>query len=213
MKDETGNRYGRLVVIEKHHQDSRGEWYWLCKCDCGNDKIVSGNKLRCGNTKSCGCLQYEHRKVGFHRTHGKSETKLYVAWLNMRSRCYNPKNIVYKNYGGRGISVCEEWRNSSDAFIAWAEKNGYQDGLSIDRIDVNGNYEPSNCRWVTKEQQYLNRTDSHLLTAFGKTQTISEWANESGIAYDTIERRINAYNWSPEDAVTIKPKKNKQKES
>lgn len=212
MKDETGKRYGRLTVVGKHHQDARKEWYWLCECDCGNKAIVSGNKLRTGNTKSCGCLQEEHRREGFHKTHGKSETPLYIAWLNMRSRCYNPGNIMYSNYGGRGIAVCDEWRQSSEAFMRWAEANGYKDGLSIDRIDVNGNYEPNNCRWVTKKRQYLNRTDSHLITAFGKTQTIKEWADESGINYDTIERRINAYGWSPENAVSVKPKTKKQKE-
>ena len=123
----------------------------------------------------------------------------------MKHRCNDPKNMMYKNYGGRGIKVCDEWLNSFDAFDTWAESAGYVEGLSIERIDVNGNYEPSNCKWITKKQQYLNRTDSHRITAFGKTQTIKEWSDETGIKYDTIERRINQYGWTPERAVTERP--------
>ena len=212
MKDETGKRYGRLTVIEKHHQDKRREWHWLCKCDCGNQTVVSGNKLRSGHTTSCGCLQEEHRKKGINKTHGMSDTPLYIAWLNMRHRCYYPKNNMYKHYGARGIKVCDEWLNSSETFIRWALANGYKEGLTIDRINVDGNYEPGNCRWVTKKEQFLNRTDSHLVTAFGKTQTIKEWAEQTGIKYDTIERRLNAYGWNAEDAVSRKPNNTKHKE-
>ena len=210
MTDITGERYGQLTVIAPHHKDNRGEWCWLCKCDCGNETITTGYRLRSGKTRSCGCLQRELRSAGFRKTHGKTDTPLYTAWLNMRSRCYNTSNIMYDHYGGRGIRVCDEWRNDSTAFIDWAESNGYREGLTIDRIDVNGNYEPGNCRWVDKKTQYLNRTDSHFVTAFGKTQTIKEWADESGLNYDTIERRINAYGWSPEDAVSKKSRRKKR---
>lgn len=210
MRDITGNRYGRLTVIAYDHTNAHGEACWLCRCDCGNEKVVTGYKLRTGNTKSCGCMQKEHRREGFHKSHGMTDTQLYVAWLNMRSRCNKPDNIMYQNYGGRGIRVCKEWDDAFEPFMEWALGHGYKDGLSIDRIDVNGNYEPSNCRWVPKSEQYLNRTDSHLITALGKTQTIKEWADETGIKYDTIERRINAYGWDAEKAVTKKPKRRTQ---
>lgn len=125
----------------------------------------------------------------------------------MKRRCLDPNNTMYKNYGGRGIRVCPEWLSGFEQFREWSEVTGYTEGLSIERIDVNGNYEPSNCKWIEKEKQYLNRTDSHYITAFGRTMTLKEWADESGLKYDTIERRINQYNWDPEKAVTIKPHK------
>ena len=210
MKDMIGVKCGRLTVMAFDHKDGRGEAYWRCRCECGNEKVVSGNKLRTGNTKSCGCMQKEHRLEGFHKSHGMTETKLYTTWLNMRSRCNKPDNIMYQYYGGRGIRVCQEWNDAFEPFMEWAISHGYEEGLSIDRINVDGNYEPDNCRWVTKKAQYFNRTDNHLLTAFGKTQTIKEWADETGIKYDTIERRVNAYGWSAEKAVTIKPKRRTQ---
>lgn len=203
----TGKRFGRLTVLEKSHKDARQEWYWKCRCDCGNIVIVSGNKLRSGNTSSCGCLQKESRGKTL-RTHGLSETKLYTIHRNMLARCYNKKSSMYYRYGKRGIKVCEAWRTSFEEFAKWALSAGYTEGLSIERADVNGDYSPDNCRWITKKQQYLNRSDSHLITAFGKTQTIKEWAEETGIKYDTIERRINKYSWSPEKAVS-KPGGNK----
>lgn len=205
--DMENKKFNHLTVIRKSHQDKRGEWFWICKCDCGNETIASGYKIRSGHTKSCGCVQEEHRKEGFHKRHGMTDTKLYIIWENMRRRCYYSKNNMYKNYGGRGIRVCDEWKDDFEPFMKWAQENGYKEGLSIERIDVNGNYEPSNCKWITPKEQYLNRTDSHLITAFGKTQTIKEWADESGLNYDTIERRINQYGWTAEEAVTVKPHK------
>ena len=204
MKDITGMKFGRLTVLRLSHKDNRKECHWLCKCECGNQKVVSGNKLRSGNTKSCGCLQKEFLDGRLRRKHGLTNTKLYATWENMKHRCEDPKNWMYPNYGGRGIKVCEEWHNSS-TFFEWAYSHGYKEGLTIERIDVNGNYELGNCTWIPIKNQYLNRTDSHFVTAFGKTQTISEWAKESGIKYDTIERRLNQYGWDAERAVTEKP--------
>ena len=204
MKDITGMRFGKLTVISKSHKDNFDKWHWLCRCDCGNVTTVEGNRLRSGKTKSCGCLQRQHRKTGFHKKHGMTDSRLYVIWSNMKARCENPNSTSWKNYGGRGISVCSEWK----AFIPfrdWAVSSGYSHELSIERIDVNGNYCPENCKWITKGEQYLNRTDSHKITAFGISRTIKEWADETGVPYDTIERRINAYHWSPEDAVTTPP--------
>ena len=203
IKDMTGMKFGKLTVISLDHKDKRGECKWLCRCDCGNEKIVSGNKLRSGNTKSCGCYQKAVRGK-FRITHGMTDSKLYVIWCNMKSRCGNEKNNMYYRYGGRGIQVYPEWENSFDIFAEWAKATGYKEGLSIERINIDEGYSPENCRWITKREQYLNRSDSHLVTAFGKTQTIKEWADETGIKYDTIERRINQYGYTPEEALTKK---------
>lgn len=205
LKDMTGLRFGRLSVYRAVGKDKRGEYLWLCKCDCGAETIVRGNKLRSGTTKSCGCYQREHRKKGFHKTHGMANTRLYIVWCNMRHRCYNPKNDMYSNYGGRGIVVCDEWKKSFETFLDWAKKSGYSDGLSLERNDVNGNYEPDNCKWIALNEQSLNKRTSHRITAFGETKTIKEWSDSSGIKYDTIERRINLYGWTAEEAVTLKP--------
>lgn len=210
VKDITGQRFGLLTVIENVGKDKRGEAIWLCRCDCGNETTTTGYKLRSGWTKSCGCLQTAQRKKGFNKRHGMTDTKLYTIWQNMKRRCYDKNNIMFSHYGGRGICVCSEWLSRFETFAEWAKLTGYVEGLSIERIDVNGNYEPSNCKWIEKQKQYLNRTDSHQITAFGKTQTIKEWADESGLKYDTIERRINQYGWNAEDAVSIKPHKGRK---
>ena len=207
--DLTGQRFGRLTVDSAAHTDSRQEQFWLCRCDCGRETVVSGYKLRSGHTKSCGCLQKEHRAEGFHKSHNQTDSRLYVIWCNMKRRCYSKKCYEYHAYGGKGVRVCAQWIHDFLAFYQWAISNGYNDSLTLDRIDVNGNYSPTNCRWVTAAQQALNRTDNHLITAFGRTQTIKEWSNESGIKYDTIERRINAYQWDAERAVSQPPRKRK----
>jgi len=206
MIDITNQRFGKLVVVSKHHQDKRQEWFWECKCDCGNTKIVSGYKLRSGNTKSCGCLQKEVRNAGLHKSHGMSDTRLYTTWLNMKHRCYYKKNAMYYAYGAKGIRVCNDWFDFEN-FAEWALSHGYADDLTIERIDYTKDYCPENCKWIPMTDQYLNRSDSHLVTAFGKTQTIKEWSAETGIKYDTIERRLNAYGWSAEEAVSVKPHK------
>lgn len=202
MKDITGQRFGKLVVIEKAYKDTRGEWKWLCKCDCGNTKIVSGNKLRTGNTRSCGCYQKEIRNSGvLRRTHGLSDKRIYVEWRNMKARCEYPKNYMYAYYGARGIHLCAEWHDF-EKFANWAFSHGYSDEMTIERIDVNGDYCPGNCKWVPAKDQYLNRTDSHFLTAFGKTQTLKEWADEYNLKYDTLHARIKYYGMSVEEALT-----------
>lgn len=204
FKDETGKRYGNLTVIALDHVKNKA--FWLCKCECGNTKVVSGDKLRSGNTKSCGCIQDKVRKSGNNRrTHGMTHSRLYSEWCNMRSRCNYPGNVMYKNYGGRGIRCCEEW-NSFDAFMKWANESGYTDDLTLERIDINKGYNPNNCSWIPRNKQYLNRSDSHYLTAFGKTQTIKEWSEEIGIKYDTIHARIKYYGWDAEKVLSKHPK-------
>ena len=121
-------------------------------------------------------------------------------WKNMKKRCYNSNCDRYKSYGGRGITVCAEWINDFMRFYEWAMKNGYEENLSIDRIDVNGNYEPTNCRFLPMREQYLNRTDNHYIAYAGKKQTLKQWSTELGIPYDTLRHRINNYGWSIEKA-------------
>lgn len=146
-----GQRYGRLVVIEKTDRKQGTSHIWKCKCDCGN--VVEVPTCRLGkSTFSCGCY-----KIESHRIHNESKTRLYNIWVLMKARCYRKSSPNYKNYGGRGISICDEWIHSYESFKKWALENGYADNLSIDRIDVDGNYCPENCRWADKTIQSNNR--------------------------------------------------------
>lgn len=199
-----GERFGRLTVISRSGSDRRGEALWVCKCDCGERAIIRGNKLRTGHTKSCGCLSKEVSGKT-HRKHGMEGTRLYNIWINMKSRCKYEGNLEFKDYGGRGITFCKEWE-SFEPFMKWALENGYECTLSIDRIDNERNYEPSNCRWSDACTQQNNKRNNHRLTVDGETHTIGEWATITGIKYDTIERRINAYGWKEKEAVSIPPR-------
>lgn len=155
--DLTGKRFGRLTVIEKTSIDTSKEVCWLCQCDCGNiTKPIRSSDLRRGDAISCGCFRKEFMSKK-QTVHGLENTRVYNIWNNMNYRCYNAKSNNYKYYGSRGITVCDEWRNSVKAFYDWAMSNGYSDDLTLDRIDVNGNYEPSNCRWVTMKVQNNNK--------------------------------------------------------
>lgn len=157
MHDLIGKRFWRLTVIEKTHIENCHELCWICLCDCGKTtKPIRGTDLRKGRTKSCGCFRREKQREKALK-HGLEHTRIYRIWTCMKSRCYSPANGMYRHYGGRGITVCDEWKDDITAFHKWAIANGYRDDLTIDRIDVNGNYEPSNCRWATYSQQNKNR--------------------------------------------------------
>lgn len=199
--DLMGQRFGRLTVIKRAKNDKQGNAQWLCLCDCGNEKVVRGRALRKGSTKSCGCLLSECSKKRMTKLctkHGHSDSKLYRVWCAMRERCYKENNSGFKNYGGRGITVCDEWRNSFGAFYDWAMANGYRKGLEIDRIDNDGNYEPKNCHWITPLENCQNTrkcvhikvTDCEKCISF-ECRTIAEASRKTGVNQNTIARIVN----------------------
>ena len=161
-KDMTGMVFGRLTVVKDSGRRRRGYVLWDCECSCGKVVTVSVGDLRSGNTRSCGCLHDEVSRINITGVrgpikHGGTGSRLYGIWNGMKTRCHNDHCKDFRYYGGRGISVCEEWRNDFSAFVAWALQNGYSDDLTIDRIDVNGNYEPQNCKWSTRAEQSRNQ--------------------------------------------------------
>lgn len=186
MQDLTGMRFGRWTVIglvEKTRKDVR----WEAICDCGTKKIVSGNNLKRGQSKSCGCLNRE-RSVEYHTKHGGKRTRLYGIWNKMIRRCRDVNNKDYVNYGARGITICDEWHHFP-AFREWAMSSGYSPDLTLDRKDNNKGYCPDNCHWATRTQQNRNKRNTVTLTIDGETRPLTEWAEINGICSATLQDR------------------------
>lgn len=188
-----GKRFGRLVVEKLDYVDERRYTHWICKCDCGNKVSIRRNQLTSGDTISCGCYHKEHNHE-FSLKHGLTNTSLYCVWSGIKNRCLNPNASNYERYGGRGISICDEWKNNFKIFYDWAMSHGYQDDLTIDRMNNNGNYEPSNCRWVTRREQQNNTRRNHIFTYKGTTHTIAEWSRILNINRETLRYRIKEGN-------------------
>jgi hypothetical protein len=203
----TGMRFGRLSVIERAENNAHHQTMWRCICDCGNEVIIRGINLTSGNTTSCGCYHSE-RVIESHSKHGYSNGKLYNVWRSIKDRCNNIRSKAWKYYGGRGIKVCEEW-NQPEAFIEWAVTNGYKDGLTIDRIDNNKGYEPSNCRWVDMKTQNRNHRQRENKTGFRGVYKSKNGKYTSMIAinqkyryigiFDTAEQAAEAYQRAKEE--------------
>jgi len=205
-KNIVGQKYNRLTVIE-FIESIGNKRYWLCRCECGNTSRVETYALTSGKIKSCGCYAREFNgKAGI--THGLSNKTIYNTWKTMLHRCENRTDKRYNNYGGRGITVCEEWHDIVK-FYNWAVDNGYKEGLSIDRINGNGNYEPSNCRWATREEQANNLKSNKKYTVNGRTESIKTWGKISGIPECVISSRIRR-GWDVEEAVTLKVNKTRK---
>lgn len=194
--DMTGQNYGRWTVLSYS-----GSGKWNCICECGTTRVVSGAHLRSGASKSCGC--YEHEQLmKRNTTHGENKTPLHCLWLDIKKRCSNPNYKQYKDYGGRGIRVCEEWANDFLSFKEWAISNGYRKGLTIDRIDNDKGYSPDNCRFVDRIAQGNNKRNNRRITVNGETKTLAQYAREYGINESIIRSRIKR-GWAEQDSVLI----------
>lgn len=196
--DLAGHRYGRLTVIRRNGVAKTGKkpaLLWLCRCDCGVELSVRSGNLRTGNTTSCGCQRSEHAQAASHR---RTNTSAYWRWKAMIQRCTNPRNRAWKDYGGRGIVVCERWR-SFESF--YADMGDPPAGVTLDRIDVDGDYEPGNCRWATISRQSRNKRGTRIVSIRGRSQSLADWADEYGVDYQLVFYRIQR-GWDVERALT-----------
>jgi len=203
-----GQKFGRLTVIgfgESVTTDGLHQVTWDCQCACGN--IIRGRRprnVKSGQTRSCGCLKQEQntKNLADHRrTHGMSETRIFGIWEKMRDRCNNPNTPAYKNYGGRGIKVCPEWDASFEAFWDWARHNGYQDDLTIDRIDNDGDYCPNNCKWVTRTEQQRNKRNIRYVEVCGERMPLKTACEKLGVPYKAVHLRITRRGWDIDRAL------------
>lgn len=193
--DMTGMVFGRWTVLRRTGSDKRGELLWLCRCSCGNESSLTGSSLRSGNSVSCGCYQKDHPS---QRKHGASRTRLYGAWKAMIRRCENANTGAYKDYGARGIRVCERWRHSFENFLS--DMGPRPKGHSIERKNNDGNYEPSNCHWAPSKDQANNTRANRVLSIHGETKTLTQWSEKSGVRVGTIWKRLSV-GWNEERAV------------
>lgn len=192
IEDLSGRRFGSLTALSYAYRSDVGHIYWNCRCDCGNEVTVRANSLLRGDTTSCGCYVRSHNRE-LNTKHGMYGTPLNSVWNSMKQRCNNPNHQAYKNYGARGIFICDEW-NDFENFRDWALSNGYEEGLTIDRINNDDGYYPENCRWVDMITQANNRRTNTYITWNDETHTIAEWARLFGITYSALIQRIHRGN-------------------
>ena len=200
-------RFGRLAVTDFVHAEAptRG-WLWVCKCDCGNIKVLRPSEVKSGKIRSCGCLHDEvcSKKATKFVNRVVDHKRLYSIYNGIKKRCYRPEEPRYKDYGARGIRMADEWLDSTsgfDRFVEWSMVNGYTDEMTIDRIDVDGNYEPANCRWLPLPEQALNKRDTLWVEYKGERVQLLTLCNRFGVSYDTVHNRIYSLGWSVEAAV------------
>ncbi len=197
-----GSVFGRLTVLREQGRNAKQNRLWLCRCECGTEITATTARLRNGNTKSCGCLSRDHAAAKARERnyrHGMARTVEYQTWKGMIQRCTNPAAPDFACYGGRGITVCRRWLEGFENF--YADMGPRPDGFSLDRIEVDGDYAPENCRWASNLRQQNNRRSNHFLTVAGKTQSIADWAREYGLSDATISGRIKR-GWDADRAVT-----------
>lgn len=209
--DITGKRFGKLIVLKKMPSlPTNTNTRWLCKCDCGNLTEIAGCHLKGGKIVSCGCVRDFDFYSKLSTKHGFSGTPLHDIWCAMKDRCYLKSNGGYHNYGGRGIRVCKKWKNNFLSFRKWALENGWESGLTIERIRVNGNYEPTNCKWATMAEQSLNKRDTTYIIFNGEKQPLlSVYRNiSSPVSIDMVRRRLNQ-DWDTKEALIVPPKTGK----
>lgn len=201
MKDMTGMRFHRLLVIDCAGKPNGRSYAWNVVCNCGRSFSTMGSNLRSGAAKSCGCLQREKARAAGDRTrtHGMTNTSIYSIWDSMHQRCSNPNRKDFRKYGGRGINVCDAWK-SFEQFLA--DMGPRPTGMSLDRINNDLGYSPKNCRWATAKQQARNQRTNRLITYLGETLCLSEWAEKLSISQITLQTRITKYKWSVERALT-----------
>lgn len=186
--DLTGKKFGSLTVLNYEYSANGGKRMWRCRCDCGNESIVQTSNLTTGHIKHC--QQCGYKALAEKRTtHGKRRTKLYTKWRSMLRRCEETSCKSYKDYGAKGIKVCKEWHDPQK-FFDWAENNGYEEGLEIDRIDVNGDYCPENCRFVTRLENANNRSNNHYVKYNGETKTLADMCRKYNLSYEYINKLI-----------------------
>ncbi len=194
MKNLTGQIFGRLTVISFSHREAN-RYYWLCKCVCGVEKLVQVANLKSGSTKSCGC-----NMTKANLRHGFRYSRLYIIYEGMMARCYNDKYPNYRNWGGRGITVCDDWKNDRTTFFNWALTRGYDKDLQLDRRDNELGYSPENCRFVSRKQNCRNKKNNLLITYGGETRSLAEWCDLLNIKYRITQQRITKLKWDAERA-------------
>lgn len=202
--DLTGKKFNRWLVLKRVSNDKHNLTQWLCRCDCGTERIVLGNSLRNGRSKSCGCYNREiHKEMKPHKVHGLTHTRIYNIWVGMKQRCYNPKASRYYTHGARGIKVYGRWRKSVKAFYNYVSKLPHfgEKGYTLNRIDNDGNYEPGNVEWSDDVTQANNKRNNRLVSYNGETKTMAQWARELGINYKILNQRINRDGLTFEQAV------------